>query len=171
MTAPDLYSDVRAYDIAFADRDFVGDCDFLEYCLTEFGSVGARTSGRLALPPRTQPPPAHPLSFLELAAGPARHAREIARRGWRSFMLDLSPDMLNYAQARAKGEGLEIEAICADMTDFDLEEPVALAATLLESLAHLTTNEQVICHLRAVSRNLLPGGIFVIQMAHPQFIW
>lgn len=32
-------------------------------------------------------------------------------------------------------------------------------------------NEQVVDHLRAVSRNLLPGGIFVMQLAHPRDIW
>jgi hypothetical protein len=57
------------------------------------------------------------------------------------------------------------------MTDFTLDQPVALAANLMESLSHLVTNEQVVAHMRAVSRNLLPGGIFVIEMAHPDSIW
>jgi SAM-dependent methyltransferase len=111
------------------------------------------------------------VSFLELAAGPARHTREFARRGWRSVAVDLSSDMLKYAQQGAIAEGVKIETVCADMTDFTLEHPVTLAANLLESLCHLTTNEQVVDHLRAVSRNLLPGGIFVIQSAHPRDIW
>ena len=79
--------------------------------------------------------------------------------------------MLDYAQAGAAHDGVIIETTCADMTDFTLSAPVAVAANLMESLSHLTTNEQVVAHLRAVSRNLLPGGVFVIEMAHPETIW
>jgi SAM-dependent methyltransferase len=174
MSTRELYADVRSYDIAFgSDRDFVKECNFLEYCLKKFGSSGVWRSGGLEPDPQFQTSHSGtpPVSFLELAAGPARHAREFARRGWRSVALDLSSDMLKYAQQGAIAEGVKIETVCAGMTDFTLEHPVTLAANLLESLSHLTTNEQVVDHLRAVSRNLLPGGIFVIQSTHPRYFW
>jgi hypothetical protein len=57
------------------------------------------------------------------------------------------------------------------MCDFALSKPIALAANLMESLSHLTTNEQVVAHFQAVARNLLPGGILMIEMAHPDSIW
>jgi SAM-dependent methyltransferase len=153
MSSPEFYREARAYDIAFSDRDFVGESDFLEYCLREYGGVDAAHS--------------QARSYLELACGPARHAREFARRGWRAAALDLSPDMLDYARDGAAADGVSVEMVCADMTDYALTQPVALASNLMESLSHLTTNEQVVAHLRAVARNLLPGGIFVIEMAHP----
>lgn len=153
MSSPEFYREARAYDIAFSDRDFVEECDFLQYCLRELGSVDAAH--------------ARARSYLELACGPARHAREFARRGWSAVALDLSPDMLEYAQDGAAGDGVRITGVCADMTDFALPEPVALASNLMESLSHLTTNEHVVAHLRAVAHNLLPGGVFVIEMAHP----
>ena len=158
MSTPEFYAEAQAYDIAFGDRDFVDECNFLEYCLKEYGGVQAD---------EISPTP----SFLELAAGPARHAREFARRGWRAVTLDLSMDMLNYAQTGAREAGVELELVCDDMTYFTLKQPVALAANLMESLSHLVTNEQVVAHLRAVADNLLPGGIFVIEMAHPSTIW
>ncbi len=154
MSSPEFYQEARAYDIAFSDRDYAAECDFLAWCGAQFGAAGAEER-----------------SFLELACGPARHAREFARRGWRAVGLDLSPDMLDYAQNGAAHEGLRIETVAADMTNFMLDTPVAIAANLMESLSHLVTNEQVIQHLRAVSRNLLPGGVFVIEMAHPDSIW
>ena len=161
MSTPEFYAEARAYDIAFGDRDFADECNFLEYCLQSFGNVS----------PESQPSSSLSPSFLEIASGPARHAREFARRGWRAVALDLSMDMLNYAQQGAHEEGVSLELVCADMTDFTLEQPVALAANLMESLSHLVTNEQVVAHLKAVARNLLPGGIFVIEMAHPSTIW
>jgi len=195
MSTPEFYANARAYDIAFGDRDFVDECNFLEFCWKEFGRFGSSessgrsesSSGSNGSQPHKpseldkpyelykllhpSPPSTNTHSFLELAAGPARHAREFAKRGWRAVALDLSQDMLEYAQEGAASEGIAIEAVCADMTDFTLNQPVALMANLMESLSHLTTNEQVIAHLRAVSKNLIPGGIFVIEMAHPETIW
>ncbi len=155
MTSVEFYAEALAYDIAFSDRDFGEECNFLEWCLRTHGD-GAAARAR---------------SFVELAAGPARHARELARRGWSSIALDLSSDMLRYAAHGAERDGVCLTLVRADMTDFTLPQPVALAANLMESLSHLTTNEQVVAHLRAVSRNLLPGGVFVIEMAHPATIW
>lgn len=154
MSSPEFYREARAYDIAFSDRDFADECNFMAACLRDFGGPAAQQQ-----------------SFLELGCGPARHAREYARRGWRAIGLDLSRDMLDYAMAGAARDGVGIDALCADMCDFTLDAPVAIASNLMESLSHLTTNDQVVAHLRAVSRNLLPGGIFVIEMAHPDSIW
>ncbi len=155
MSSPEFYANARAYDIAFGDRDFREECNFLEWSLREFGQTQTIT----------------PPSFLELACGPARHAREFARRGWRGVGLDLSQEMLDYACEGAEADGVRIETVQGDMTNFTLDQPVALAANLMESLSHLITNEQVVAHFRAVAQNLLPGGIFVIEMAHPDSIW
>ncbi len=155
MTTPEFYANALAYDIAFSDRDFEDECNFLEWCLRTLGA----------------PPAALQHSFLELAAGPARHARTFARRGWRAVALDLSGDMLAYARKGAEAEGVALSLVQADMTDFALEQPVALVANLMESFSHLLTNEQVVTHLRTVARALLPGGVYVIEMAHPSTIW
>lgn len=169
MSSPEFYRNARAYDIAFGDRDFQDECNFLQWCLDNFGFQ--IDDLRLQDEFNRQSPIVNRQSFLELACGPARHAREFSRRGWRAVGLDLSPDMLEYACEGASRDGVLIETVAEDMTDFTLREPVALAANLMESLSHLVTNEQVVNHLRAVSRNLLPGGIFVIEMAHPDTIW
>jgi SAM-dependent methyltransferase len=185
MSSPEFYRNARAYDIAFGDRDFPDECNFLEWCLDHFGfqidvpdpaprnEERDEDHGNLQLQSESnrQSSIGNRQSFLELACGPARHAREFAKRGWRAVGLDLSPDMLEYACEGAAREGVILETVAADMTDFTLREPVALVANLMESLSHLVTNEQVVDHFRAVSRNLLPGGVFVIEMAHPDTIW
>jgi SAM-dependent methyltransferase len=181
MTSPDFYRHARAYDIAFGQRDFAAECDFLEWCLQTHSRLSIddlrspiSPSSQIALDStidNQQSSIGNRKSFLELACGPARHAREFARRGWRSVGLDLSEDMLAYAAECAGRAGTPIETISADMCDFTLAQPVALAASLIESLSHLVTNEQIVAHLRAVARNLLPGGIFVIELAHPSTLW
>ena len=156
MSSPEFYSNAQAYDIAFSDRDFAAECNFLAYCLKTFGAAEK---------------PEEQNSFLELACGPGRHAQEFVARGWRAVGLDLSDDMLDYARSISKPSTQCVEWHAGDMCDYQLNAPVALAANLMESLSHLTSNEKVVAHLQAVSRNLIPGGIFVIEMAHPDTLW
>ncbi|MBX7214003.1 MAG: class I SAM-dependent methyltransferase [Thermoflexales bacterium] len=152
MSSPEFYANARAYDIAFGDRDFDDECNFLEWCWRTY-----------ALTPERR--------FLELACGPGRHAITLAKRGWRASGLDLSPEMLEYAGDVASAAGAHVRWLAADMRDFSLDAPASLIACLMESLSHLVTNDDVVAHLKTVSRNLLPGGLYVLEMAHPSTIW
>lgn len=143
-----IYDEVRCYDLAFM-RDYAAECDFLEWVLRRH----ARTDER---------------SFLELGCGPAGHARELVRRGYRGAGLDLSPAMVGYAATEARREGLALTTIEADMTDFALGERFAAVACLNETLASLTTDELVAAFLRRVGEHTLPGGLCVLQLGHPR---
>ncbi|HEY3883004.1 MAG TPA: class I SAM-dependent methyltransferase [Trebonia sp.] len=112
-------------------------------------------------------------SVLELAAGPAEHARELARRGLRATALDRSPAMCEYAAARAKAEGLDLAVVEADMRDFTITgeagAPVLfdLAVTMLNSACHLFTLDDLVRHLVAVRARLASGGLYIVELAHP----
>src|SRR5690349_12451020 len=92
----ELYAAPFLYDLAFSYRDYAAECDFLE-------ELYARAPGRA------------PRSFLEIAAGPARHAVEFACRGLRGGALDLSPEMVAYGLARAGERGAALDYRCGDM--------------------------------------------------------
>ncbi|PRQ06671.1 class I SAM-dependent methyltransferase [Enhygromyxa salina] len=109
-----------------------------------------------------------PNSALELAAGPADHAQEFARRGANAAALDLSAAMCRYAQNSAAEAGVSLEVVCANMIDFQLAEPVELAFTLINSLAHVHTLDELVAHFAAVERALVPGGLYVIELGHPR---
>ncbi|MCO6007927.1 class I SAM-dependent methyltransferase [Actinoallomurus purpureus] len=104
-------------------------------------------------------------NVLELAAGPAEHAREFARRGVAATALDLSPEMCAYAQER--GSGLPLEVVEADMTDFRLGRRFDLVITMLDSTAHLMTLDAFVAYLACVAGHLADDGLAVIEMSHP----
>jgi SAM-dependent methyltransferase len=106
-------------------------------------------------------------SVLELAAGPAEHARELARRGLRATALDRSAAMCAYAAARAKAAGLDLGVVEADMRDFSIPDRFDLAITMLNSLCHLFTLDDLVAHLTAVAAHLNPGGLYIAELAHP----
>ncbi len=153
----EFYQNAKAYDIAFQDREFDTECDFLEWCLENHGKVKKSDL-------KTK-------SFLELACGPARHAREMNSRGWKSYALDLSEEMVEFAESEAKAEGSKISGIVGDMSNYKLRNKVLLTSTLMESISHLVTNEQMISHFKSVAKNLVSGGIYVIEASHPQFFF
>jgi SAM-dependent methyltransferase len=144
-----IYADPELYEAACAYRDVPADVDAL------LGWWKAHGTGD------------RPGSVLEMAAGPAEHARELARRGTEATALDLSPAMCAWAADRAAQAGTELTVVRADMRGFDLGRPFDLAITMLNSLCHLLTLDDMVAHLGAVARHVAPGGLYVIELAHP----
>lgn len=140
-----IYQSADLYDLAFSYRDFEAETAFL------------RTQYEL----RRGRPPA---SFLELAAGPARHALELSRQGLAATGLDLMPEMAARGFALAAERNLPLSYVTADMTDFTLPEPVDLAACLLISATYLTTEAAFLAHLRCVREALTPGGMYILEL-------
>ena len=144
-----IYDQARCYDVAFSFRDVAAECDTLAALVQRHG---VEPLGRV----------------LELAAGPASHAREFARRGVRATALDASPAMCDYALAQARLQDLALDVACADMRDFSLPGSVDLALLLMDSACYLLDNDSVLRHLHCVARHLGPGGLYVLEMAHPR---
>lgn len=144
----EVYSAPRLYDLAFSYRDYDREARFL------LELYRARRGH-------------DPRRFLELGAGPARHAIAMAKAGLSAVALDLSPEMARYGLDEAKKSGVELEYLTADMIRFELGAPVDLAATMLCSATYILEDEDFVLHLRAVAAALTPGGLYVIELPHP----
>lgn len=148
----EFYSFAKYYDIAFDFKDISQECDFIaELC----------EKHQLK----------KPQSFIEFAAGPALHAIEFAKRGVRSTAVDLSPEMTAYGLAKAAEAGLSLQYECADMIRYQSAAKYDVAAILMDSVAYLVTNEAVIAHLQSVASVLNPGGLYILEMAHPRSVF
>ena len=53
------------------------------------------------------------------------------------------------------------------MRDFKLAGEVDLAITMLNSACHLFTLDDMVAHLAAVAANVVPGGLYILELAHP----
>jgi SAM-dependent methyltransferase len=155
-----IYDQPELYQLACAYRDVPAEVSaLLNWCAKHW---------------RGEPPDGAPAdgapgvrSVLELAAGPAEHSLQLARRGLRATALDRSPAMCGYAAARAKSAGLGLDVVEADMRDFSLPETFDLAITMLNSVCHLFTLDDMVAHLTAVAAHQAPGGLYIIELAHP----
>lgn len=138
----DVYDHPRAYELAFAYRDIAGECEGLLL-------AAERSLGRPAV------------SAVELAAGPALHARELARRGLRVAAVDRSAGALAYVAAVAPA----IATVQADLRDFVLSAPVDLAFCPLSGFAYLLDDAAWHAALTAAAAALVPGGALVLELA------
>ncbi len=148
---PGIYDEPEFYEAACAYRDVPSEVDAL-----------LRWSGR-----HRGPAAGPPRSVLELAAGPAEHSRELARRGLEATALDLSPAMCARAGDMAAAAGVSLTVVRADMRDFAFPCQFDLAITMLNSLCHLMTLDDLLGHLACVARHLAPGGLYIVELAHP----
>jgi len=144
-----LYGEPELYELAFSYRDVVGEVDAVD------AWYARNRAGR-------------PKCVLELAAGPAAHALELARRGAAVTALDLSAAMCAHARRRARQAGVPLDVVRADMVSFRLpRRRFDLVCTMLDSASHLLTDDAMVTHLRSVATHLVPGGLYVMEMSHP----
>lgn len=151
-----IYAEPELYELACAYRDVPTEVDALLRWYRRHATGGAAPGAGGAAG-----------SVLELAAGPAEHALEFARRGFAVTALDVSPAMCGWARRKARREGLHLHVVEADMRDFRLPGQVGLAVTMLNSACHLRTLDDFVAHLRAVARHTTPGGLYVLELTHP----
>ncbi len=149
----EFYSLAKYYDIAFQYINAESESSFFEEIL------------------RKHSPHLKSKTFIEFAAGPALNCIEMAKHGWNSTAVDLSPDMQTYGLEKANQQGQKINYLCSDMIRFSSEDKYDLAAILSDSTSYLLTNDDVINHLRSVADCLNDGGLYILEMAHPKDVF
>jgi SAM-dependent methyltransferase len=95
---------------------------------------------------------------LELGCGTGRVALHLARRGHTVFGVDRDPELLTALATRA-GE-LPLTCIQADVREFQLPQPVALALAPMQVLQLLASAAERAACLAQVAAALRPGGRF-----------
>lgn len=147
-----FYTYAHAYDIAFDFKNIKSECDFLVSMYEKINS-------------------SKPQSFLDLAAGPALHAIEMAKRHISSAAVDLSTEMVEYGISKAIKNDVSIDYTQNDIRKFYLEHKFDLAGIFMDSTSYLLTNEDFIQHLRTVAFHMNQSGLYVLEMSHPRDVF
>jgi SAM-dependent methyltransferase len=96
-------------------------------------------------------------SVLEPGCGSGRVLEPLARRGLQAVGIDRSAAMVELARARG------LEAVVADMTDFDLGRTFDGALCPINTLGHLSPDE-LARHLERMGRHLRLGARYLVQL-------
>eukprot|EP00775_Hariotina_reticulata_P001683 gene1683-2027_t len=148
-----IYDRPQLYDDAFSYRDFAAEAKFLLGAYQQHSQPGGKLQ-----------------TALELGCGPANHAVQLAKRKVKTWVLDSNTNMLQFAQQKAASAGVALIALQDDMASFEVQGMQGrfdLVTCLLGTLSHLLDNKSAAKCFRCVADHLRPGGLFVIELAHP----
>ena len=140
----ELFSFPAVYDTAFQFRDAQKTVDFIEWSIKTYAGIPV-------------------CSIVDIACGTGHFTREIARRNYRTYGVDLNSEVCRYAEYRAHNEALDIRIIPADMAYFSLPEPCDLAVNFFDSITYLADLQALSAHFTTVSRELRPGGLYIVE--------
>lgn len=109
-------------------------------------------------------------AVLEVACGTGRVAIRLAREGYHVVGLDLSQAMLDVARQKSAGIG-NVRWVHGDMRSFDLGQAFGLAIIPGHSFQNMVTAADQFSCLESIRRHLVPGGLLVVHLDHPEMDW
>lgn len=112
-----------------------------------------------------------PGRLIDLGCGTGRLLLTLAQKGWRVLGVDLSPEMLRVAYARAIAAGVAIDLLQANLVELDAlaDSSFDHAACLFSTLGMVmgeTARQRVVAHAYRLVR---PGGRFVLHVHNRWF--
>lgn len=101
---------------------------------------------------------------LDLACGTGSLTVALAKRGMDVYGIDGSPSMLSVAQQKAAENELNILFLCQQMQSIDLYGTVDTVICALDSINHMTSENDVLKTFERVSLFLNPDGYFIFDV-------
>ncbi|MBN1211143.1 MAG: class I SAM-dependent methyltransferase [candidate division Zixibacteria bacterium] len=106
---------------------------------------------------------------LELGCGTGRITIPAAKNGIRITGLDISPEMLDFAEQNAKRNKVSINFINADCRDFMIEKKFKTIFFPVNSILHLHSRESYEDCFSCVTKHLEKNGRFIFDVFTPSF--
>jgi SAM-dependent methyltransferase len=106
----------------------------------------------------------HVDTACDLACGTGTTALSLARRGIKTYAVDLSPLMCRLAREKARCARLPVRVLRGDMRSFRLPESVELITCEGDALNHVPRRADLRMVAKAVERALRPGGYFFFDV-------
>ena len=141
----ELFTFPALYDTAFQFRNAPDAVDFIEECAAIYTESPLR-------------------SVLDLACGTGHYTLEFARRGFRTYGVDLNEESCHYLELKARSQALDVQILHADMADIALPEPCDLATNFFDSLTYLADREKVLQHFRSVADSLADDSLYILEI-------
>lgn len=138
-----LYQNPKYYEIAFSYRDIKAEVDTFEESIKMFSKIKVE-------------------NVLELGCGNSPHMIELVKRGFNYYGIDLSKEMIEYSQEKAKEFRMNVNLIQANMIDFNIDYKIDFAYIMLGSL-YANNRDELNSHFDSINNVLKSGGLYFLD--------
>ena len=107
-------------------------------------------------------------TLCECACGTGGLTLPLQRAGWQVTGADLSQEMLEQAQRKAREEGLPVRFVCQDMRRLQLHHPVDAVLATCDGVNYLLKEKDLTAFLRSAWTALRPGGCLAFDVSTPR---
>ena len=105
--------------------------------------------------------------ITECACGTGNLTIPLAKLGFKMTGMDLSPDMLNIAQQKARQQGVLIPFIMMDMRKLIVQRPVDAVLSTCDGVNYITDSEDLLSFFQNANTALKPGGVLAFDVSTP----
>ncbi|OGS14117.1 MAG: hypothetical protein A2234_03670 [Elusimicrobia bacterium RIFOXYA2_FULL_58_8] len=109
-------------------------------------------------------------ALLDLCCGPGRHAVEFAKKGLAVTGYDFSGEYLEEAAARARKKKVVLRLLRGDMRRLPFSGEFDAVVNLFTSFGYFLKFSDDLKTLKGVARALKPGGLFLLDLVHGDFV-
>jgi len=133
------------YDTIYCSKDYSAECDFLESIFSKYSNKPIE-------------------AILDLGCGTGGHSLILAEKGHEITGVDISEEMLEIAEAKAKNRGINIKFIRGDLRDINIGKKFDAVISMFAVISYQITNEDLISAFKAALRHLKRNGLFIFDV-------
>jgi SAM-dependent methyltransferase len=114
----------------------------------------------------------HVTVVADLACGTGNSSFPWSDRGYRTYGVDLSAEMLEIARAKAADRGLDVIFLRQDLCNLKIEAPLDLAVCFQDGFNYIIDINDLRQAFQAVYKNLTVGGFFIFDLNYlPRIVY
>ncbi len=134
------------YDHFYADKDYAGECNFLEEIMRRHAAKPVR-------------------AVLDMGCGTGGHALILAQRGYQVTGVDRSAAMLAIARAKAAAGSFASRPSFqqSDIRTLTLHRTFDVVIAMFAVMSYMVTNDDVTAALDSARRHLAPDGLLIFD--------
>lgn len=106
-------------------------------------------------------------ALCDCACGTGTMSLQFAKQGMQVTGVDISREMLELAQEKARQSGVQVQFACQDMSRLQLPKPVDAIVCACDGVNYLTTDKRVRAFFDAAYAHLRPGGALAFDISSP----